>query len=518
MSDPGIVYESIYNQMAKLIVQPLIESAISTTIVIDALNECENEGPISKILSVLGRFVDQIPNVKIFITGRPEPRIQTTFRLPPLDHATNVFLLHAVEPGQVNSDIRLFYQYNCSQIRIRRGGPDKWPTEEQLDLLCERAAGLFIYATAAVRFIDQINKNPESQLDRLLQSQGSALEGKVKLRAGTTLDLIYMSVLLEAFGDNDPEDDAKVRSVLGVVVLATSPLPPSSIATLLGFNSRDVFSLLSSVQSLLVFLEDVNHPVRLFHKSFADFIIDAGRCATPRFCVHPPDQHTQLLVHCLKLMNQNLEQNMCKLPDRVANAEVEDLNQRAEKNIGGALEYACRSWHKHLISTTSAHKREITPVLLKFLEKKFLFWLEILSILGVTREAVCALETAEKWSGVCLFHCLFYFQRLIGLDPGVGNSPTHQGLLSFRTHILRRHHHVRTTHLHLCAPPIPSDVERTQIVHAIRPPPSEGCAWVTNLMGPSSCCRVSRRLPRCSHMVTVQQVHRCRPICNDRNP
>jgi hypothetical protein len=74
-SDPGIAYESLYNQMEKLIVQPLDESSISTVIVIDALDECEDEDPASAILSVLGRLVSEIPNVKFFLTGRPEPRI-----------------------------------------------------------------------------------------------------------------------------------------------------------------------------------------------------------------------------------------------------------------------------------------------------------------------------------------------------------------------------------------------------------------------------------------------------------
>ena len=164
---------------------------------------------------------------------------------------------------------------------------DDWPTEEQLDLLCERAAGLFVYAMATVRFIDQKNKNPKKQLDRLIQSQESGLEGKTKLRANTTLDSLYMSILHEAFGDDDPEDDPKVRSVLGAVILATNPLSPSTIAALLGFDPEDVFPLLSSLHSLLILPEDIDQPVRPFHKSFPDFIVDPARCTDPRFCVSP---------------------------------------------------------------------------------------------------------------------------------------------------------------------------------------------------------------------------------------
>ena len=81
-SDPNIAYESLCDQMRKLIVEPFNESNISTVIVIDALDECEDEESASAILSVLGRLVSDIPKVKFFLTGRPEPRISVGFRLP----------------------------------------------------------------------------------------------------------------------------------------------------------------------------------------------------------------------------------------------------------------------------------------------------------------------------------------------------------------------------------------------------------------------------------------------------
>ena len=401
-SDPSIVYESLYNQMEKLIVQPLVESAISTVIVIDALDECKDEDPASAILSVLGRFVPQIPNVKIFVTGRPEPRIRTGFRLPLLAQATEVFVLHEVESSRVNSDIRLFFKHRFSELAGRRGGLDGWPTEEQLDMLCERAAGLFVYAVAMVRFIERKNNSPETQLYRLLESpESNVFEGKTRFTANATLDSLYTSILQEAFGDGYPEDDFTVRSVLGAVVLAPNPLSPSAIAMLLGFDIEEVFPVLSSVHSLLTFREDDrDQPVRLFHKSFPDFIVDPARCVNTRFRVCPPDQHKELLIGCLELMHRSLEPNMCKLPDGVMNSEVDDLKERTKQYIHRALEYACRSWHKHLVGTTPAHRLEITSALHRFLEGKFVFWLEVLSVFGRAREAVDTLEAVARWMDV----------------------------------------------------------------------------------------------------------------------
>ena len=417
MQDREIVRGSLYSQMDKLIVQPLVESNISTIIVIDALDECKDEEPASVILSVLGKFVAQIPEVKFFITARPDPHIRTGFKLPLLARKTNVFALHEVEPGQVNSDIRQFYKHACSEIRGHQHGLDDWPTEAQLDLLCGRAAGLFFYAMATVRFIGQKYQNPRDQLNLLIKSPDSGFVGKVKLKADVTLDTLYMLILRKAFGNNCPEDDFMVQSVLGAVVFAASPLSPTAIATLLGFHVEDVLPILSSVHSLLILPNTIYGPVWPFHKSFPDFITDPARCTDSRFFLFPSNQHPQLLIGCMELMSQRLEQNMCKLPEGVTNAEVDDLEQRTEKYIDSALEYACKSWHKHLSDATLTQQLKFAHELGPFLQKKFLFWLEVLSVLGATRKAVDALEMAEKVLDVCCISLFILFQKVYQAGP-----------------------------------------------------------------------------------------------------
>ena len=392
--------------MEKLIAQPLVKSQISTVIVIDALDECEDEDkkPASVILSVLGRFVEDIPKVKFFITGRPESRIREGFRLPLLARATDVFVLHEVNPSQVDNDILLFFNHSFSELTSHRRGLEGWPTEEQVGLLCKRAAGLFVYAVATVRFINQQFDNPKRQLDCILYSpESTTFEGKTKVQGKATLDFLYMFILQQAFGNTKPEIEPRIQSILGSVILVVNPLSPSAIATLLGLEFGDVFPFLSSMSSLLVLHEDIHYPVRPFHKSFPDFIVDSSRCTNPGFCISLHDQHAKLLVGCLELMNKKLKQNMCKLPDGVINSEVKDLNERIEQYIDPALQYACKSWHKHLIEVTPSYMDNIILLLNQFLEKKFLFWLEVLSVLDAAREAPDALDATVKckWLEVC---------------------------------------------------------------------------------------------------------------------
>ena len=400
-SDPGIAHESLYNQMSKLITEPLRESGTSTVIVIDALDECKDDETASAILSVLGRLVSKVPMVKFLLTGRPEPRIQTGFRLPLLKKVTNVFVLHGIDPCFVSNDTKLFLKHSFLEMAEYRSGLDGWPTNEEVDHLCERAGGLFVYAVATIKFIEKQGTNPRRQLDLLLQSpESSAREAKINFKTNTSLDSLYASILKGAFGDDDdPDNDPRMRLVLSVVILAANPLSPSSVARLLGFDVEEVFPLLSSAQSLLILQGDVDCPVRPFHKSFPDFITDPNRCTNPRFHISPPNYHSRVLIACLNLMDRTLEKNMCKLPDGVTNSDVGDLKERAEQYIEPALQYACRSWHTHLPSgpTTPINTLEITSALRRFLEGKFLFWLEVLSILGAIRNAVNGLRAAVDW-------------------------------------------------------------------------------------------------------------------------
>ena len=261
-SNPDVVDESLYNQMERLIVEPSQSAGLSTVIVIDALDECKDKEPSSAILSVLGRFVKKIPVVKFFITGRPEPRIKTGFRLPLLVDLTDVFVLHDVHPSLINDDIRLFLKHELSEL-ARRRRLNGWPSDEDLNVLCRRASGLFVYAVASVKFLDSKIELPRRRLEVIARlPESTDHEGKTRFNTKTTLDSLYSSILEVAFGEENAEACSKVRSTIGAVVLLVNPLPSTAIANLVDLDPEEVISLLTLVQSLLVFDEDSDQSVK----------------------------------------------------------------------------------------------------------------------------------------------------------------------------------------------------------------------------------------------------------------
>jgi hypothetical protein len=406
-SDPDVAHESLQDQMQRFLVEPLKSADISTVIVIDALDECKDEDPESAILLVLGEWVSKIPGVKFFVTSRPEAHILSGFRGSLLKDSTHVFILHDVEHYTIDNDIRYFFKHELSGLTRKRRGIDGWPTDEHLNSLCRRAAGFFVYAVATVNFLKHKFKRPSDRLDLIMKSPESTVhEGKAELKVYTSLDSLYASIFQEAFRKNDAEDDVMVRPVLSAVVLVANPLSPSAVATLLGFDCDEVLSLLESIQSLLALHDDIDNPVRPFHKSFPDFITDSARCTDTRFYISS-DYHAELVLRCLKLMDELLEKNTFSIPDYALNSEVEDLPERIEgSGIRGALEYACRSWYKHLI-VTRHRTLDVFSALRDFLEGKFLFWLEVLSVLGAVGDAARALITTTKWLNEVCSECQF---------------------------------------------------------------------------------------------------------------
>ncbi|KAF9649802.1 hypothetical protein BDM02DRAFT_3094169, partial [Thelephora ganbajun] len=395
-SNPDIVHESLMNQMEEIIAKPLKSADVWTVIVIDALDECKDGEPQSAILSVLGRFVERIPKVKFFITGRPEPRIKDGFRLPLLVDSTDVFVLHNVRPSLIDNDIRLFLRHELSEV-ARRRRVEGWPRDEHIDVLCDRAGGLFVYAVATVRFLDASTRLPERQLDVIVNlPECTVHEGKTRFNPRTTLDSLYTSILKAAFSEEDPEVDSKVRSTIGTVVLLVNPLPPPAIAELIGLDPREVTLFLTLVQSLLAFDEDSSQPVKPFHKSFPDFITDPSRCTDTRFWISPKILHLKLAMNCLRVMNDGLEQNLLSLPDYALNSEVKDLETRIDDQISDALRYACRSWHSHL-TETEGDVADVISRLRVFLEEKFLGWLEVVSVLGAVSGAIAGLDQLILW-------------------------------------------------------------------------------------------------------------------------
>jgi len=417
---PDVGQESLCSQMERLLVNPLKDADIPTLIIIDALDECKDEEPASAILSILSRYMDKIPNVKFFITGRPESRIRSGFRLRPLLPITEVLKLHEVKPEAVNNDIKLFFQTQLTELAKNRSDcnlTEDWPSSSEVNILCEKAAGFFIYASTVIKFIMFKGHSPTEQMNRITSlPQSTSHEGS------SGIDTLYTQVLQQAINDlgiNDEELHHHFRTVVGAVLLVFNPLPVKILSDLLGVSG--IPTTLRSLHSLLLVPTSEVAPVRIFHKSFPDFLVDQRRCKDQRFFINPKIHHVEIMLSCLNLMRERLKKNICGLDDHAMPSRVKDFSDHQKEHIGDALEYACCFWTKHLLNipNNGLGVKEVQEAIDKFFTTRLLFWIEVLSLMGKLDIGVHALNDVQQWytlvsyiQGVCSRNpCLHLFRQ-----------------------------------------------------------------------------------------------------------
>ena len=381
MASPDVGRESLCSQMEKLIVGPFRAMKTQTLIIIDALDECQDEEPASALLSVLSRYVDKIPLIKFFITGRPEPRIRSGFRLESLQPHTNVLRLHNVKPSSVDSDIKLFLKTRLADVTKNQSDfnlTENWPSSQDIDILCRKAAGFFIFASTVVKFVASPNHPPVERLALIVSlPQDTSNEG----RSG--VDLLYTQVLGQAFHDADQEFYSHLRSVVGAVLFVFNPLSVNTLSDLLGNcgTPSKMFSALRPLHSLLLVPDSMGEPICIFHKSFPDFLTDPGRCTDHQFFIDPSIYHKEILLSCLNVMRERLERGMKKA------------------QIGDTLGYACHFWTKHLtkVPGNSPGIEEIYEAIDKFFTIHLLFWIEVLSLMGNLDGGIHAFNDIQHW-------------------------------------------------------------------------------------------------------------------------
>jgi hypothetical protein len=274
--DPMLAHASLISQLENLLINPLTGKDISCVIVIDALDECIDDQPASAILSVLGRFVKQVPMVKFFITGRPEPWIRSGFRLPLLEPLTQIFLLHEVALSSVDNDIQLYLTRKLTAIAKQRSDldlSDPWPRDNEIKALTKKSSGLFIFASTLVRFVASEHHEPNERLQLVLsKGSGTRHEGR------TGIDSLYSQVLLHTFSNVHEEtvfDNA--RRVLGAIVLAFVPLSQRELSGILHIPASAIRTTLRHLHSVVLVPNDEASEIRVFHKSFPDFLQDDRR-------------------------------------------------------------------------------------------------------------------------------------------------------------------------------------------------------------------------------------------------
>ena len=352
--------------------------------VIDALDECGNTQSRPRVLKVLTDAAILAPWLKIVITSRPEVDIEQFFNAPSQLSYRSYDLATDLE---ASADLRTFAQRQFELVAETLCLSTPWPEKLLFDQVISRANGLFIFIKTLVLAIEKC-EDPEKSLKETVEGP-----------AGTGLESLYdlYSTILKA---RIVHSYAEFQRMIGVL-LTTAPYRPlceETIAGLAGVRPDLAKKWVKDLSSLLYRDEGANGAIRVRHLSISDYFL-SDHCDHQ---VKLQDANVQLGIACLKTMVDQLRFNICKLEDsRLANAEVEDLQCRIKQNISDPLQYSSLYWSNHLCFTPDSGDECMWGSLKKFFEGLYpLFWIEVLSIMGMVPIGAPSLRRVISWARV----------------------------------------------------------------------------------------------------------------------
>jgi WD40 repeat protein len=390
--------ESLQKLLAELLVKPAGALAVNAglLIVIDAMDECSEDSsgrPGGELLPLLLRGLMKLSGrVKLLLTSRAEPEIARMFELAAIGTHHRVMKLHNLDASVVRSDIRIYLVRSFYEVATRHPALSllNWPSQEDMDVLVNLTDVLFVFAATVVRFVATPRHNPRERLEVMLLSGEGRLASPYRF-----LDELYLQVLRASVKSEEKEDQhtlcVTLRTVVGSIVAAQQPL---SIVVHAFFLDTDPDNMQLMVGSLSAFLLSENkEPVRIFHPSFPDFIVNPARCTDPRFLVSMDEHHLRLACGCLALLNRHLRYNMANLEDpNIENSDLEDIQGRILRGISPetddmgsglpqALFYAARYWTTHVVSSSTMYSEELLDTLSRFCDEHLFHRLELLSLI-----------------------------------------------------------------------------------------------------------------------------------------
>jgi hypothetical protein len=412
-----IARQTLRDQWTQLILQPLAQLKAtleqpSLIIVIDALDECEEDHDIRLLLLLLAeaKSLESI-RLRIFVTSRPEIPIRLGFRaMPGIIH--HDLALHNVSRVIVGRDISMLLRVQFKEIRESSDYlPADWPGDKTIDLLVQKASGLFIYASTVCRFIKTNEQwSPRQLLEVFLPSdEPNDLQSRTynvpSTSPTTDLDKIYTQILEHSFkGVGEEEDKKKLardfKQVIGTMAILSEPLSATALRKLLALDQETVHLRLRHLRSVLNVPYDEHSPIRLLHPSFRDFLLDKERCSDPLFWVDEKTGHKLLAKNCLERLaysGSGLKRDICNLQRPgilIAEVNASVITQ----HLPPELQYACQYWVQHLEQGQDTHYDH--GLVHAFLRKHLLHWYEAFGLMGKTPQGVRATALLESMVNV----------------------------------------------------------------------------------------------------------------------
>ncbi|KAJ6022047.1 hypothetical protein N7540_007551 [Penicillium herquei] len=344
----------------------------STFLFIDALDECV--GGLHLLLDLICRLSSCYPHIKWIVTSRNWPEIEES-----LQDAAGAKLCLELNESSISDAVNKYIQHKIVHLaRVKKYSNDLCKTVQQT--LSEKSQGTFLWVALACQ---ELSKSSTTRW-RTLSVLNTLPKG---------LDGLYRRMIEQITAS---EDAMLCKQILAIVSTVYRPLTLSELTSFADFPgefSDDDNALIEIIGRCGSFLTIRGDLVLLVHQSVQDFLTHEAFNETPVGAI----QHRSIFSRSLNIMSQTLRRDIYGLKE--PGFPIERV-QKPDPDPLASSSYSCVYWIDHLEeyhSLTGEYDGldDHGPVY-EFLQQKFIYWLEALSLLGNIPYGIKAIAKLEN--------------------------------------------------------------------------------------------------------------------------
>ena len=362
--------------LTEIFTDVLQDPSLNTTyLIIDALDECVTDLP--KLLNFVVKQSSASSHVKWIVSSRNWPDIEE--RLERAGHKVRLSL--ELNAESVSKAVSIFIEQKVSQL-----AQQKKYNEQTRDAvrahLASNANDTFLWVALVCQDLE-------------VTSKWNVLK-KLKLFP-PGLDSLYERMMQQI---NKSDDAELCKQLLASIALVYRPITLEELAALveqLEDTADDPESIREIIAICGSFLTLREETIYFVHQSAKDFLL--ARAAKEVFPSGREDVHYTIFARSVETMSRTLQRDMYGL--EALGYPVEDVEQLDPDPLA-ASRYSCMYWVDHLRDSKLKSLVSYVDCLQDgglvdvFLRKKYLYWLEALSLYKSMPKAVVSM--AELWS------------------------------------------------------------------------------------------------------------------------
>lgn len=412
MENPDVVKDNLEVQADKLLITPLSvlyptpsdsSSETPAVIILDALDECGSLDDLNTVLRVLGLLNSLPRNYRIFLTSRPHPAVLQQFPF----HSTGVEDLD--DPRYQTSagdDILRFIETEFNSREFNRAEDPNWPPSgEEVEDFSALSQGLFELAALRVR---RIKSGPSIGLPfkTVFDSIKNEATGLPAKRLEMELEKEYLRILDWVYPSDHPDLHHAIqpyRLIVGTFVSLRHPLSLDAMCKILEMDDFAFRTALDPLSSVFCVDADPYIPIRCYHATFREFLLAIPPLSTEfhRMFLFDGPQHSLMLRLCvgqLLLLSLELRTGPCaETNDYDFLDDIPDFDVKVGVLLPSHVRYCCLEWSYHLLLTSTDEVVAVESTLAALIQTCLLNWIEAMSLLRETNEALSILVRTSEW-------------------------------------------------------------------------------------------------------------------------